>query len=105
MITYILVCDSAFGSYYISHGDEEAVNATKETLSKYVTGELRIVQFSGTTEELQSLIESASEFDKRYHKDLSLTVKRDIEEELSSEESREIIDDDDDDDDLFAEED
>ena len=104
MITYILVCDSAFGSYYISHGDEEAVNATKETLSKYVTGELRIVQFSGTAEELQSLIESASEFDKRYHKDLSLTVKRDIEEDLSSEESREIIDDDDDDD-LFAEED
>lgn len=104
MITYILVCDSAFGSYYISHGDEEAVNATKETLSKYVTGELRIVQFSGITEELQSLIESASEFDKRYHKDLSLTVKRDIEEELSSEESREIIDDDDEDD-LFAEED
>lgn len=102
MITYILVCDSAFGSYYISHGDEEAVNTTKETLSKYVTGELRIVQFSGTTEELQSLIESASEFDKRYHKDLSLTVKRDI-EESSSEESREIIDDDEDD--LFAEED
>lgn len=101
MATYILVCDSAFGSYYLSHGDEESVSKVKDTLDKYVTGELRVEEFTGTTEELQSLIESASEFDKRYHKDLNLSVDREDNESAD----REKIIDDDDEDDLFAEED
>lgn len=64
MLNYILVCDSAYGTYYIGRGSQEEMNQMQKDIDKYSTGTLKVIEYDG--DDLDDLIENTVEFNKKF---------------------------------------
>ena len=62
--SYILVCDSAYGTYYIGRGSQEEMNQMQKDIDKYSTGTLKVIKYDG--DDLADLIENTVEFNKKF---------------------------------------
>lgn len=94
---FILVCDSAYGTYYISKGSKDEMDKMQKDIDKYSTGTLRVVEYSG--DDLEELIDNVVEFDKKF----KMTDTEKVEESMDKKTTSFKFDDTDEDDDLFDE--
>lgn len=62
--SYILVCDSAYGTYYIGRGSQEEMSQMQKDIDKYSTGTLKVIKYDG--DDLDDLIENTVEFNKKF---------------------------------------
>lgn len=72
MLNYILVCDSAYGTYYIGKGSQEEMNQMQRDIDKYSTGTLKVIKYDG--DDLDDLIENTVEFNKKFRGSESVTA-------------------------------
>lgn len=79
--SYILVCDSAYGTYYIGRGSQEEMSQMQKDIDKYSTGTLKVIKYDG--DDLDDLIENTVEFNKKFS-GLESTQKIESEPEVPS---------------------
>lgn len=81
--SYILVCDSAYGTYYIGRGSQEEMSQMQKDIDKYSTGTLKVIKYDG--DDLDDLIENTVEFNKKFS---GLDKAQEIESEPSLDTSK-----------------
>lgn len=81
--SYILVCDSAYGTYYIGRGSQEEMSQMQKDIDKYSTGTLKVIKYDG--DDLDDLIENTVEFNKKFS---GLEKAQEIESEPSLDTSK-----------------